>query len=88
MTTTIILLSVFRKFFESINLEDLKETANYITSKYIGRITETREEQTLYLGESDRIFFKDVIQFKNPIIPKEKLSNSQKRIIFSRDFFL
>ncbi|WP_348735417.1 DUF262 domain-containing protein [Spiroplasma endosymbiont of Ammophila pubescens] len=58
MTTTIILLSVFRKFFESINLEDSKETANDITSKYIGRITETREEQTLYLGESDRIFLK------------------------------
>ncbi len=88
MTTTIILLSVFRKFFESINLEDSKETANDITSKYIGRITETREEQTLYLGESDRIFLKDVIQVKNPIIPKEKLSNSQKRIIFASDFFI
>ncbi|ALA97400.1 hypothetical protein SKUN_00499 [Spiroplasma kunkelii CR2-3x] len=58
MTTTIILLLVFRKFFKSINLEDLKETANDITSKYIGRITKTHEQQTLYLGESDRIFFK------------------------------
>ncbi|ALA97401.1 Spiroplasmavirus-related protein [Spiroplasma kunkelii CR2-3x] len=33
-------------------------------------------------------FLKDVIQVKNPIIPKEKLSNSQKRIIFARDFFI
>lgn len=94
-STSIILLDSFRQLLDEINeefdLEDAKIDADDITTKYIGRVTQKRQDQRLILGESDKRFFKDLIQIRGndyylDVKPK-KLSNSESLIYQASTFY-
>lgn len=80
-STSVILLDAFRTCFNELNTEDAKDDSSDITSKFIGRITDRKDEVLLTLGKKDKIFFRDTIQkTTKKDIDKKKLSLSEKRI--------
>ncbi|EDN7502304.1 DUF262 domain-containing protein, partial [Listeria monocytogenes] len=90
-STTVILLAAMRDLFIKIHdcgWEDARFDAEDITTKFIGRYTQTRDERKLILGENDKDYFSNRIQFMTPETKKlEKLTKSQKRIDFAYDYF-
>ncbi|MBY8910145.1 DUF262 domain-containing protein, partial [Salinicoccus roseus] len=92
-STVTILLSVLRKKFyemyEGSLLEDAKIDGDDITTQYIGRITDRRDELKLVLGETDKKFFKDYIQKIDRMndVNQRKLSKSEKRIYTAFNYY-
>lgn len=68
-STTVILLAAMRDLFIKIHdcgWEDARFDAEDITTKFIGRYTQTRDERKLILGENDKDYFSNRIQFMTP----------------------
>lgn len=92
-STVTILLSVLRKKFyemyEGSLLEDAKIDGDDITTQYIGRITDRRDELKLVLGETDKKFFKDYIQKIDRMndVNQRKFSKSEKRIYTAFNYY-
>ncbi|SFK67344.1 Protein of unknown function DUF262 [Marinilactibacillus piezotolerans] len=67
-STSIILLDAFRMLLDYLheknNNEDAKIDADDITTKYIGRVTQKRQDQRLILGDLDKKIFKETIQVR------------------------
>lgn len=92
-STVTIFLSVLRKKFyelhENHGLEDAKIDGDDITTQYIGRITDRRNELKLVLGRTGKRFFERYIQkIEQPEnLNKRNLSKSEKRIYGAFDYF-
>ncbi|EDC4610604.1 DUF262 domain-containing protein, partial [Listeria monocytogenes] len=74
-STTVILLAAMRDLFIKIHdygWEDARFDAEDITTKFIGRYTQTRDERKLILGENDKEYFSNRIQFMTPETKKKQ----------------
>lgn len=83
-STAVIFLAAMRDLFTEINNEgwpDARFDSDDITTKFIGRYTQNRDERKLFLGESDKEFFSSRIQSVSSEPHELKnLTKSQKRI--------
>jgi len=94
-STSIIILDAIRDIldylYEAEQLEDAKIEADDLTSKYIGRVTPKRNDERLILGETDKEFFKKVVQRRGLIdletIKVKRLSNSEELILKASKYF-
>lgn len=75
--------------YEGSLLEDAKIDGDDITTQYIGRITDRRDELKLVLGETDKKFFKDYIQKIDRMndVNQRKFSKSEKRIYTAFNYY-
>jgi len=93
-STSVILLDVIRSHFEKFKGEN-KEDAQFdiadITTKYIGRTSERRNEPRLFLGDNDKQFFQKYIQESKKKQLTEssinKLSKSEKLIYEASQYY-
>ncbi|PZF88726.1 DUF262 domain-containing protein [Listeria ivanovii] len=83
-STAVIFLAAMRDLFTEIYNDgwpDAKFDSEDITTKFIGRYTQNRDERKLFLGESDKEFFSSRIQsVSSESSEVKKLTKSQKRI--------
>ncbi|MFH4908277.1 DUF262 domain-containing protein [Staphylococcus cohnii] len=92
-TTAIILLDALRSKFDYLanihNIEDAEYDSQDITTQFIGRYTDKRNDVKLVLGQNDKMFFEKFIQSKKPLdIEGKKLTQSETRIKEASNFFI
>ncbi len=83
-STAVIFLAAMRDLFTEMHDEgwlDAKYESDDITTKFIGRFTQKRDERKLFLGESDKEYFSRRIQsVSSEPYELKKLTKSHKRI--------
>ncbi|MDV7769733.1 DUF262 domain-containing HNH endonuclease family protein [Enterococcus faecalis] len=97
ISTSVIFLDVLRTKFDELveetSNEDARNNADDINANYIGRITETKKNQRLLMGDLDQQFFFDNIQKRGPIdysdkiFDKKDLISSNFNIIYASKYF-
>lgn len=94
-STIVIFLDALRnildKLHDKYNIEDAGIDAVDITTIFIGRVTTKRQTERLILGETDREFYKNLIQkrgtsFRDELNPKS-LINSEKLIYQASNYY-
>ena len=98
VSTSVILLDVFRTKFDELaqilNNEDARNNADDINAQYIGRITETKKEPKLWMGDTNKKFFFDLIQKRTPInytdpkYNKKVLNSTNYNVFFASQYFM
>ncbi|OFG35373.1 hypothetical protein BJM59_10860 [Listeria monocytogenes] len=90
-STAVIFLAAMRDLFTEIynaGWDDAQFDAQDITTKFIGRYTQTRDERKLILGENDKSYFSNRIQsVSSEQLGLQKETKSQKRINFAYNYF-
>ncbi|WP_270231306.1 DUF262 domain-containing protein [Lactococcus formosensis] len=97
ISTSVILLDVIRTRFDGLLMvtgsEDARNNADDINANYIGRITETKDNHKLLMGDLDHEFFFENIQKREPIkytdskFDKKKLNASNFNIFYASKYF-
>ncbi|HHQ0360208.1 TPA: DUF262 domain-containing protein, partial [Listeria monocytogenes] len=90
-STAVIFLAAMRELFTEMynaGWDDAQFDAQDITTKFIGRYTQTRDERKLILGENDKSYFSNRIQsVSSEQLGLQKATKSQKRINFAYNYF-
>ncbi|WP_312025311.1 DUF262 domain-containing protein, partial [Listeria seeligeri] len=90
-STAVIFLAAMRDLFTEIHdkgWQDARFDSEDITTKFIGRYTQNRDERKLLLGESDKDYFSSRIQsVTTEKYEAQKLKKPQKRINFAYNYF-
>ncbi|MBC1528665.1 DUF262 domain-containing protein [Listeria seeligeri] len=90
-STAVIFLAAMRDLFTEIHDEgwpDARFESDDITTKFIGRYTQNRDERKLFLGESDKEYFSSRVQsLSTEKYGFQKLTKSQKRIDSAYNYF-
>ncbi|EAD3232985.1 DUF262 domain-containing protein [Listeria monocytogenes] len=90
-STAVIFLAAMRDLFTEMynaGWDDAQFDAQDITTKFIGRYTQTRDERKLILGENDKSYFSNRIQsVSSEQLGLQKATKSQKRINFAYNYF-